>query len=97
MVGRLSRDLPTKFSAFRQACVNTLKEGIVEDASNRGRIAKLRRFASTKGDGTTQTVSLDAYVGLMAPGQDAISYFPAFGHLAAARIPQPETLPAYYI
>src|SRR3546814_5592 len=94
MIEKLSRDEPEKFAAFLKAFGNTLKEGIVEDATNRERIAKLLRFASTKGDGAAQTVSLDAYVGRMAPGQDAIWYVTADGHRAAAGSPQLEAFRA---
>src|SRR3546814_1334128 len=93
MIEKLSRDEPEKFAAFLKAFGNTLKEGIVEDATNRERIAKLLRFASTKGDGAAQTVSLDAYVGRMAPGQDAIWYVTADGHRAAAGSPQLDARP----
>ncbi|MDN5780400.1 MAG: molecular chaperone HtpG, partial [Luteimonas sp.] len=94
LVEKLSRDEPEKFAAFLKAFGNTLKEGIVEDATNRERIAKLLRFASTKGDGAAQTVSLDDYVGRMAPGQDAIWYVTADGHRAAAGSPQLEAFRA---
>src|SRR3546814_6288893 len=94
LIEKLSRDEPEKFAAFLKAFGNTLKEGIVEDATNRERIAKLLRFASTKGDGAAQTVSLDAYVGRMAPGQDAIWYVTADGHRAAAGRPPPEAFRA---
>src|SRR3546814_975656 len=56
MIEKLSRDVPEKFAAFLTAFGNPLKEGIVEDATNRARIAKLLRFASTTGDGSAQTV-----------------------------------------
>ena len=94
MIEKLSRDEPEKFAAFLKAFGNTLKEGIVEDAGNRERIAKLLRFASTKGEGEAKTVSLDAYVGRMAPGQEAIWYVTADGHRAAAGSPQLEAFRA---
>jgi len=94
LVEKLSRDEPEKFAAFLKAFGNTLKEGIVEDHANRERIAKLLRFASTKGEGAAQTVSLDDYVGRMAPGQDAIWYITADGHRAAAGSPQLEAFRA---
>ena len=59
MIEKLSRDEPEKFATFLKGFGNTLKEGIVEDPGNRERIAKLLRFASTKGDGEARTVSLD--------------------------------------
>src|SRR5690606_37960601 len=90
LIEKLSRDEPEKFASFLKAFGNTLKEGIVEDAGNRERIARLLRFASTKGEGDARTVSLDDYVGRLAAGQDAIWYITADGHAAAAGSPQLE-------
>ncbi len=94
LIEKLSRDEPEKFAAFLKAFGNTLKEGIVEDAGNRERIAKLLRFASTKGEGEARSVSLDDYVGRMPEGQDAIWYVTADGHRAAAGSPQLEAFRA---
>jgi molecular chaperone HtpG len=94
MIEKLSRDEPEKFAAFLKAFGNTLKEGIVEDAGNRERIAKLLRFASTRGEGEAQTVSLDDYIGRMAGDQDAIWYITADGYRAAAGSPQLEAFKA---
>ncbi|MCD9124950.1 molecular chaperone HtpG [Luteimonas fraxinea] len=94
LIEKLARDEPEKFTAFYKAFGNTLKEGIVEDASNRERIAKLLRFASTKGEGASQTVSLDDYVGRMPVGQDTIWYITADGYKAAAGSPQLEAFRA---
>ena len=94
LIEKLSRDEPEKFAAFLKAFGNTLKEGIVEDAGNRERIAKLLRFASTRGEGEAQTVSLDDYIGRMAGDQDAIWYITADGYRAAAGSPQLEAFKA---
>lgn len=94
LLEKISRDEPEKFATFLAGFGNTLKEGIVEDASNRERIAKLLRFASTKGDGAAKTVSLDDYIGRMAVGQDAIWYVTADSYAAAAGSPQIEALKA---
>ena len=94
LIEKLSRDEPEKFDAFLKAFGNTLKEGIVEDAGNRERIAKLLRFSSTKGAGEARDVSLDDYVGRMQEGQDAIWYVTADGHRAAAGSPQLEAFKA---
>src|SRR5690606_13305538 len=85
---------PAKFADFLKAFGNTLKEGIVEDPGNRERIARLLRFASTRGEDGQQTVSLDDYIGRMVPGQDAIWYITADGHKAAAGAPQLEAFRA---
>lgn len=94
LIEKLSRDEPEKFAAFLKAFGNTLKEGIVEDAGNRERIAKLLRFSSTKGEGEARDVSLDDYIGRMQDGQDAIWYVTADGHRAAAGSPQLEAFKA---
>jgi molecular chaperone HtpG len=94
LIEKLARDEPEKFTTFWKAFGNTLKEGIVEDANNRERIAKLLRFASTAGEGAAQVVSLDDYVGRMPVGQDTIWYITADSHAAAAGSPQLEALKA---
>lgn len=94
LIEKLAKDEPEKFATFYKAFGNTLKEGISEDANNRERIAKLLRFASTKGDGTSQTTSLDDYIGRMAVGQDAIWYITADSYAAAFGSPQLEAFKA---
>jgi molecular chaperone HtpG len=94
LIEKLARDEPEKFDTFYKAFGNTLKEGISEDANNRERIAKLLRFASTKGEGSTQNVGLDDYIGRMAVGQDAIWYITADSYKAAAGSPQLEAFKA---
>jgi len=94
LLERLARDEPEKFRAFTQAFGNVLKEGIAEDGANRERIARLLRFASTRGEGDGKTVSLDDYVARMAAGQDVIWYVTADSHAAAKGSPQIEGLRA---
>jgi molecular chaperone HtpG len=94
LIEKLARDEPEKFATFYKSFGNTLKEGIVEDAANRERIAKLLRFASTKGDGARQTVSLDDYIGRMEVGQDIIWYITADSYTAALGSPQLEAFKA---
>lgn len=94
LIEKLAKDEPEKFATFYKAFGNTLKEGISEDANNRERIAKLLRFASTKGDGTSQTTSLDDYIGRMAVGQDAIWYITADSYASAFGSPQLEAFKA---
>ena len=94
LIESLAKNEPEKFATFIKAFGNTLKEGIGEDTSNRERIAKLLRFASTKGDGGKQDVSLDDYIGRMADGQDTIWFITAESHAAAAGSPQLEAFKA---
>ena len=67
-----------------------LKEGIVEDDKNRNAIAQVIRFASTKGDGENQTVSLAEYVERMNEQQEAIYYVTADNYQAANGSPHLE-------
>ncbi|WP_266168103.1 molecular chaperone HtpG [Dyella subtropica] len=94
LIEKLARDEPEKFTTFYKAFGNTLKEGIAEDHANRERIAKLLRFASTKGEGSAQSVSLDDYIGRMAVGQDTLWYITADSHAAAIGSPQLEAFKA---
>ena len=94
LIEKLARDEPEKFATFYKAFGNTLKEGVSEDANNRERIAKLLRYASTKGEGASQATSFDDYVGRMKVGQDAIWYITADSYKAAAGSPQLEAFKA---
>jgi molecular chaperone HtpG len=67
-----------------------LKEGIIEDAANRERLAKLLRFSSTYTDSETQEVSLDDYVGRMKEGQRHIYYVIADSFATARNSPHLE-------
>uniref|UniRef100_A0A0D6QZH7 Endoplasmin homolog n=1 Tax=Araucaria cunninghamii TaxID=56994 RepID=A0A0D6QZH7_ARACU len=61
-----------KYAKFWNEFGKSIKLGIIEDASNRNRLAKLLRVQSTKsGDKLT---SLDQYISRMKPGQKDIYY-----------------------
>ncbi|HET8897623.1 MAG TPA: molecular chaperone HtpG [Rhodanobacteraceae bacterium] len=94
LIEKLARDDADKFATFWNAFGNTLKEGIVEDHANRERIASLLRFASTRGDGAKQSVSLDDYIGRMQAGQDTIWYASGDSFAAANGSPQLEAFRA---
>ncbi|HEX7348684.1 MAG TPA: molecular chaperone HtpG [Rhodanobacteraceae bacterium] len=94
LIEHLAKDDAEKFKTFCKAFGNTLKEGIVEDPSNRERIAKLLRFASTKGDAGAQNVALDDYIARMQAGQEDIWYVSADSYKAAAGSPQLESFKA---
>lgn len=81
---------PDKYAAFWGEFGTVLKEGIVTDHENRDRLAKLLRFASTKGDGSKQSVALADYVGRMAPGQEKAYYVTADSYSAAQNSPHLE-------
>jgi molecular chaperone HtpG len=67
-----------------------IKEGIVEDFSNKAEIAKLLRFASTHNDSSEQDVSLADYMARMKPDQKAIYYIIADSFEAAKNSPHLE-------
>ncbi|WP_313176259.1 molecular chaperone HtpG [Massilia sp.] len=79
-----------KYVTFWKEFGQVLKEGIGEDATNKDRIAKLLRFASTHDESGEQTVSFEDYVGRMKEGQDKIYYVTADSHSAAKNSPHLE-------
>ncbi len=79
-----------KYATFWTEFGRVLKEGVVEDAANKERIAKLLRFASTHADSADQTVSLADYAGRAKPEQEAIYYVTADSHAAARNSPHLE-------
>ena len=74
MLTKLAADKPEDYAKVWKEFGQVLKEGPAEDYSNREKIAGLLRFASTKGEGDAQSVSLADYSARMAEGQDKIYY-----------------------
>ncbi|PKH69765.1 molecular chaperone HtpG [Stenotrophomonas sp. Betaine-02u-21] len=74
MLEKLSKDKPEQYATFWKEFGQVLKEGPAEDYNNREKVAGLLRFASTRGEGDAQTVSLSDYLARMAEGQDKIYY-----------------------
>jgi len=62
----------TKYETFWKSFGKAIKLGIIEDASNRTRLAKLLRFYTSKSP--TKLVSLEQYVERMKEGQKTIYY-----------------------
>jgi molecular chaperone HtpG len=83
-------DVKEKYVTFWKEFGQVLKEGIGEDATNKDRIAKLLRFASTNGDSADQTVSFADYIARMKEGQDKIYYVTADSYNAAKNSPHLE-------
>lgn len=77
-----------KFDTFYTEFGAVLKEGLGEDFTNRDRIAKLLRFASSTTD--SASVSFADYKARMKDGQDAIYYITANTPAAAKSSPQLE-------
>jgi molecular chaperone HtpG len=90
LLEELATNQPDKYATFWTQFGRVLKEGIVEDAPNRERVAKLLRFASTTSDSADQTVSLADYVARMKTGQTAIYYLTAETYSAARNSPHLE-------
>ena len=79
-----------KYVTFWKEFGQVLKEGIGEDATNKDRIAKLLRFASTHTDSDAQSVSFEDYVSRMKEGQEKIYYVTADSYTAAKNSPHLE-------
>jgi len=79
-----------KYATFWTEFGRVLKEGVGEDATNKERIAKLLRFASTQTDTPDETVSLADYVSRMKEGQEKIYYVTAETFTAAKNSPHLE-------
>ena len=90
MLDKLAKDDAEGYQKFWQQFGLVLKEGPAEDHGNQEAIAKLLRFASTHGDSSAQTVSLEEYVGRMAEGQEKIYYITADSYAAAKSSPHLE-------
>jgi len=84
------QDKKDKYASFWKEFGQVLKEGIGEDSTNKERIAKLLRFASTQNDSDTQNVSFADYVSRMKDGQDKIYYVTADSWTAAKNSPHLE-------
>ncbi|WP_305823796.1 molecular chaperone HtpG [Massilia brevitalea] len=79
-----------KYVTFWKEFGQVLKEGIGEDTTNKDRIAKLLRFASTHDESGEQTVSFEDYIGRMKEGQDKLYYVTADSYSAAKNSPHLE-------
>ena len=78
------------YARFWKAFGRVVKEGVIEDAANQERIAKLLRFSSTYEDKLESDVALEDYVSRMSEEQDAIYYIAADGFATAKNSPHLE-------
>jgi len=90
MLESMAKKEPEHYQAFWDEFGEVLKEGAGEDFSNREALSKLLRFATTKGDGSAKTVSLDEYLERKAENQEAIYYICAETYETASRSPHLE-------
>lgn len=87
LLEKLVEDDQPAYQKFWGEFGQVLKEGPAEDYSNRERIAKLLRFASTHHADEAQNVSLMDYVSRMQTDQDKIYYLTADSYLNAKNSP----------
>ena len=80
----------SKYDKFWKAFGKAIKLGIIEDASNRTRLAKLMRFYTSKSP--EKLVSLEHYVERMKPGQKTIYYLAGESREALEKSPFLERL-----
>jgi len=79
MLESIQKNDSEKYASFWKSFGQVLKEGAIEDASNKDRIAKLLLFASThnaenENGGDEQNITLDDYISRMPESQDKIYY-----------------------
>jgi len=90
MLEGLAKNEPEKYEKFWSQFGAVIKEGPIEDHSNKQRVAKLLRFASTHTDTDKQEVTLEDYVSRMKEGQEKIYYVTADSFSAAKNSPHLE-------
>ncbi len=81
---------PKGYADFWAAFGVVLKEGVIDDAGQKSRIAKLLRFHSTAAAGDAPAVALADYVSRMKANQKAIYYLTADTIVAARNSPHLE-------
>jgi molecular chaperone HtpG len=94
MLEKLAKDSAEKYRTFWNEFGFVLKEGLVEDPTNREKIASLLRFNSTRSEGLEQDRGLDRYVEEASDGQSAIYYLIADTPTAARSSPHLEAFRA---
>ncbi len=92
LLERLVKDDADKYRTFWTEFGSVLKEGVVEDPSNREKIARLLRFHSTHSDGVEPDRSLDEYLDGAAAEQNTVYYLTADSPTAARNSPHLEAL-----
>lgn len=90
MLTKLAKNEPEKYVTFWKSFGSVMKEGPAEDYTNREKIMKLLRFASTNKDSSEPTTSLDDYISRMKEGQTKIYYVVAENYNTAKNSPHLE-------
>lgn len=90
LLTKLAKNEPEQYQLFWEQFGQVLKEGPSEDFSNKEKIAKLFRFASTHTGKSTQDQSLEDYVSRMKEGQEKIYYVAAENFTTGSNSPHLE-------
>ncbi len=90
MLDKLAKGDAEQYETFWKEFGQVLKEGVAEDFSNKEKVAKLLRFATTHTNKEKQDQSHDDYVSLMKDGQEKIYYNAAENFNTASNSPHLE-------
>ena len=90
MLEKMAKNDSEQYAKFWEQFGLVIKEGPIEDASNRDTIAKLLRFSSTHDDAEKPAISLGDYVSRMKDDQKAIYYVIGESFAAVKNNPQLE-------
>ena len=91
MLERLADEHPDKYATFWREFGTLIKEGLVEDAANRDRLAKLLRFNTTRSSDHSADRSLKQYLEDAKPEQKNIYFLIGESPTAARSSPHLET------
>jgi molecular chaperone HtpG len=91
MLERLADEHPDQYQTFWSEFGTLIKEGLVEDAANRDRLAKLLRFNTTRSTGNDEDRSLEQYLADAKPEQKNVYFLIAESATAARSSPHLET------
>lgn len=89
MLSKLSKD-KEKYATFWNEFGSILKEGIVEDYTNKEKIAELILFSTNTSESQSHSVSLDEYIERMDKDQKNIYYITSESYLAGKNSPHLE-------
>lgn len=92
MLKKIASDNKDDYQKFWGEFGQVLKEGVVEDHTNKDKLAKLLRFATTHSGTDSQDQSLDDYLGRAGKDQEQIYYILADNHATAVASPHLEQL-----
>jgi molecular chaperone HtpG len=90
MLTKLAKNDVEKYQQFWKAFGQVMKEGPAEDFSNKEKIAKLLRFATSHDNKSEQTHALEDYIARMKEGQNKIYYVVGESHKTASNSPHLE-------